>query len=151
MTCFPEIVLSIVHGIKALPNVSNDLTWIIIITTFEIAIIAFLIPLSIDIISKISDRYNSNVIIRSYENYWLNKFLPVILIFHICSTVFLSILLEYKDKFLWKCFAWTIILTFFFICLSVLKIVRRIKKYISNSESIVENLTREAKDVLKKS
>ncbi len=45
------------------------------INTFNVAVIVFWIPFSIQIITRISDRYKSAVIIRAFEKNWLNRWL----------------------------------------------------------------------------
>ena len=144
--------------INILPNFSVNLSWLkwigdinpnptflSEIAAFEAAIIAFLVPLSIDIISKLSERYNSNVINRSFEDNWGNKILPIFLLINIVGAIILRfIVADDINSLWWKISSWIMLLLFIYIAFEILRVINRIKKFMSNIESIVDELFKNA-------
>ncbi|MBP6913435.1 MAG: hypothetical protein KBC00_02390 [Candidatus Levybacteria bacterium] len=59
------------------------------VLTFQTAILALLIPLSFDVISRISDRYNSEIIIKRFQKEPVFLFLIGILVSNILYMLFL--------------------------------------------------------------
>lgn len=131
-------------------EINPNPTFLSNIAAFEAAIIAFLIPLSIEIISKISERYNSEVIIRSFENYWANKILPPFLLINIITTVVLRFCVRDDINCLaWRIIAWGILLCFIFIVASIGRVITRIKNYIVDTESVIDKLYEDIKKSIK--
>lgn len=111
------------------------------IAAFEAAIIAFLVPLSIEIISKISERYNSDVITRSFENNWENKILPPFLLVNIVAAIVLRFLVQDgTDSLIWKIFAWIVLFVFIYIAFAIWRVITRIKIFMSDTKSVVNQL-----------
>ena len=64
------------------------------IIAVQAAIIAIAIPISFDVISRISERYKSSVIIQQFNQQWQVKILPSLLIFNIALSVCLKFLIK---------------------------------------------------------
>lgn len=124
-----------------LGGISPNPTFLSDAAAFEAVIIAFLVPLSIEIISKISERYNSDVITRSFENNWENKILPPFLLINIAFAIALRFFVQDDiQSVAWKVFAWIILLVFLYIAFAVWRVVNRIKTFMSDTQSVINQL-----------
>ncbi|MBU4274778.1 hypothetical protein KKE19_03095 [Patescibacteria group bacterium] len=146
-------------AISILPKFSIDFSWLVWfskinpnptflsdVAAFEAAIIAFLIPLSIEIISKISERYNSDVITRSFENNWENKILPPFLLINIVVAVVLRFLVQDDiNSIVWKIFAWIVLFVFIYIAFAIWRVINRIKIFMSDTKSVINQLYEDVK------
>ena len=131
-------------------NISPNPTFLSDVAAFEAVFIAFLVPLSIDIISKISERYNSEVIIRTFENRRENKILPPFLLINTIIAIVLRFFVESGvDSLSWKITAWVILLVFIFIAFAIWRVIIRIKTFISDTKTIVNQLYRDVEESLK--
>lgn len=138
----------------SLPKISIDFSWLnwfgqitpnptflSDIAAFEAAIIAFLVPLSIEIISKISERYNSDVITRSFENNWENKILPPFLLINIVAAIVLRFLVQDDiSSIAWKILAWIVLIVFIYIAFAIWRVINRIKIFMSNTKAVINQL-----------
>jgi len=143
-----------VHTLFSLPKISIDFSWLSWfgqitpnptflsdVAAFEAAIIAFLVPLSIEIISKISERYNSDVITRSFDNTWENKILPPFLLINIVAAVLLRFFVQDDiNSVVWKILAWIILLVFMYIAFAIWRVINRIKIFMSDTKSVINQL-----------
>jgi len=120
------------------------------IVTFEIAIFAFLIPLSFEMISRISERYNSEII----TSFFGRKVLPLrIQIFILLSSV-LTILYGLTG---WvssqkAILAWLVILPiilFFLVIYFITKFLIHFRLYLTSPEVILNELFEDAKEAIK--
>ena len=142
-----------VHTFFPLPEISINFSWLnwfgdvtpnpiflSDVAAFQAVIIAFLVPLSIEIISKISERYNSDVIIHSFENNWWNKILPPFILVNIAIAIVLRFLVSDDiDTMAWKIIAWIILLIFLFIAFAVWRVIERIKRFM-RAQSVINQL-----------
>ncbi len=111
------------------------------VAAFEAVIIAFLVPLSIEIISKISERYTSNVITRSFESHWGNKILPPFLLINIVAAIILRFLFQDGTNSLtWKIVAWIVLFFLLFIAFVVWRVITRIKIFMSDTTYVINQL-----------
>ena len=117
------------------------------IAAFEAAVIAFLIPLSIEIISKVSERYESEISIRVFEERPSNKFLPLILMTNIILAILLRFFVNSNNGgATWVIVSsWIILLFFMFTALMVLAVIGNIKKFMTDKSFIVNELMSDAK------
>lgn len=143
-----------VHTFFLLPRISIDFSWLkwlwqvtpnptflSDVAAFEAAIIAFLVPLSIEIISKLSERYNSDVITRSFDSKWENKLLPPFLLINIVAAIVLRFLVQDDiSSTAWKIFAWLILLIFICIAIAIWRVITRIKAVMSDTKSVIAQL-----------
>ena len=140
-----------VSGIfKLIENITPKPDFLSDVAAFEAVIIAFLIPLSIEIISKISERYNSEVIINAFENSWGNRILTPSLLVNIVLAIGLRFMpYEEINPLAWKISAWAIFLTFIFIAVIVWRVIIRIKTFISDPEAVINKLYQDVEKSLK--
>lgn len=119
------------------------------IAAFEAVIIGLAIPLSRDIISRISERYHSDVISNRFDREWEVKWLPELLMINI----FLAIVLRFlwpdnPSSIIWVIFAWVIVASFALIAIIFMRFTYKLKKY-SNTDIILEELYEESKKYFK--
>ncbi|MBG0785244.1 MAG: hypothetical protein H0S79_09085 [Anaerolineaceae bacterium] len=122
------------------------------VAEFEAAIIAFLIPLSIEIVSKLSERYDSDVIIDNFENSFSNKILPFMLILNIILAITLRFFandfsIETTE---WKIFAWVIFISFIFIAIMILIVIKRTKNFMTSPTFSLNQLYKKLEEALEK-
>ena len=143
-----------VHTFFSLPKISIDFSWLgwleqitpnptflSDVAAFEAVIIAFLVPLSIEIISKISERYNSDVITRSFEDNWENKILPPFLLINIVAAIMLRFFIQDgTDSLIWKILAWIVLFIFIYIAFAIWRVINRIKLFVSDTKSVINQL-----------
>jgi len=142
------------HAFLSFPKISINFSWLnwlgeIIpnptflsdVAAFEAVIIAFLVPLSIEIISKISERYNSDVITRSFDNTWENKILPPFLLINIVVAISLRFFVQDDiDSMAWKILAWAVLFIFIGIAFAIWRVINRIKTFMSNTGYVLNQL-----------
>jgi len=151
-----------IHTLFSFPKISINFSWfswfgeispnptfLSDVAAFEAAIIAFLVPLSIEIISKISERYSSDVITRSFSNDWKNLLLPPFLLINI----FLAILLRFfvqdtVNSLTWKISAWLMLIALFFIAFVIWRVIVDIKTIMSDMRSVLNRLYEDVKKSL---
>lgn len=111
------------------------------VAAFEAAIIAFLVPLSIEIISKISERYNSDVITRTFNSIWENRILPPFLLINIVAAIVLRFFVRDDiDNIVLKIFAWLVLLVFLGIAIIILRVINKIKLFMSDTQYAINQL-----------
>ena len=156
------LVLITLHLLSGNGNIQQDFQWLLTIfdfspdikflsdvAAFEAAIIAFLIPLSIEIVSKLSERYQSAVIVQSFQNSFENRNLYKMLLINIGFAIFLRFLpASNSDDLFWKISSWVIFIFFLYITIAVYKVIKRIKTYMSDPQVVIDILFREAENVL---
>ena len=120
------------------------------IAMFEGVILALAIPLSFEIISRISERYQSEVITKKFFDVeWTVKWLPVFLIVNIIFAVALRFFVsDTLTSLVWRLFAWVTFAGFLFVAMIFLIFLKRLKRYISEPEFILDELFDEAKKLL---
>ncbi len=119
------------------------------VAAFEAVIIAFLVPLSIEIISKLSERYNSDVINRSFERYWANKILPTFLLINIVVAIVLGFFIQDDiNSTIWKILAWIVLFSFICIAFTVWRVIKKIKTFMGDTQSVINQLYQDVEDSL---
>src|SRR4030042_5679685 len=79
------------------------------IAAFEAAIIALAVPLSFQMVSRISERYESDVITRQFLSEWAINLFPMFLIINILLAITLRVAVDGEPVSLqWKILAWII-------------------------------------------
>ncbi|MBI4743313.1 MAG: hypothetical protein HY776_00510 [Actinobacteria bacterium] len=137
---FLEININLTWFSKITPNP----TFLSDVAAFEAIIIAFLVPLSIEIISKISERYNSDVITRVFESGLWNKTLPPFLLINIVAAILLRFLVkDNADSLIWKITAWIVMLMFLYIAFAIWRMILRIKAFMGDTKHIVNQLNKD--------
>jgi len=120
------------------------------VAAFEAVVLAFFIPLSIEIVSKISERYKSEVIISAFDSIWENKILPWLLIFNIIFAISLRFLVN-DDSLLgfWRICAWIVFVVFIGTAVIIFRAIAKLKKYMTNVDYILEKLSQNAEKIVK--
>jgi len=127
------------------PNFLSD------IASFEIVILAFLVPLSIDIVSKISERYKSDSIINLFQKPWQIKYMPIILLINIVFAIALRFLVNEDDKSLfWKIASLIIFLFFIFVVYIVHYSIKRVYNFMISTNNIINLLYESGEKALEK-
>jgi hypothetical protein len=127
--------LELILNIQANPAFLSD------IAAIEAAIIAFLVPLSIEIISKISERYNSDVITRAFTRKWENRILTPFLLVNIFIAVTLRLFIKDDSNAIWWTFTSLIVLVLFmFVAFLIWKVINNIKTFMSDVKWVLNQL-----------
>jgi hypothetical protein len=121
------------------------------IAAFEAVIVAIAIPLSFNIVSVISEKYQSEVISKRYTQEWSVKFLPIFLI----TNIAIAITLRLFDKqgsslIIWKIFTLVAFILFIIITLILLlKFIPRLRCYMEGPKFILSELFNEVENFLR--
>lgn len=127
-----------------------DIDFLSYIITFEAVIIAIAIPLSFEMVSRISERYQSEVITKKFLKEWDTKLLPFLSIFHIIFATILRFTIKKNfEPMCWGTLALINILLFIFIAIITTLYIKKVIKYISNPEFIMKKLFEDAKNAIK--
>lgn len=120
------------------------------VAAFEGVILALLIPLSIDIVSKISERYKSDIIINTFESPWWNRLLPAFLLINIVLAIVLRFFIDDKTEITsqWKCVEWMLLIFLVFIAFVVYFVIQRISNFIKNTDYTIDQLFQRAERLL---
>ncbi len=114
-----------------------------------ITILSFGIPLSFEIVSRISERFESDIIYDLYSKNEKVNILSVALIIN----VFLLILLEFCLKIhkgpCWEIFAWFFFCSFIFITIYSIKVVYLLNRMTRNTEALLDMLFEDVENALK--
>lgn len=134
-----------INKINPKPNFLSD------IATFEGVIIAIAIPLSLDIVSRISERYKSEVISKQFFKEWEIKLLPYFLILNIVTAILLRFCVGDNPKGLsWRLVAFLILVIFFIVAfIFIFGFSLKLKKYIIEPEFILNRFFNEAEEFFK--
>jgi len=123
------------------------LTFLSDIIAFETVMVAILIPLSIEIISRISERYNSEVLIYVFQKHWGYKILFPLLLFNLVVLIILKFFMtkEYTNSLVWKIIAWIMLFIFIIIAIIVGLVINRIIKFVSDPKYVLDQLYQNVK------
>ncbi|MHA1401832.1 MAG: hypothetical protein ACTSQE_15895 [Candidatus Heimdallarchaeaceae archaeon] len=120
------------------------------VAAFQGIVVAIVIPLSFQMISRISDRYQSGVITARFKREWLMRLMPVCLLANILLAVTLRFLVnDYPTSAGWTVFAWIVYGVFFITIILLYLFFKLLLKYITDSEFIVNQLLDEAEELFK--
>jgi len=130
-------------------NFVPDPSFLSDIAAFEAVIIGLAIPLSRDIISRISERYHSDVISNRFDREWEVMWLPNLLVINIILAIILRFFWpENSSSIILVIFAWAIIVSFIILAYIFMRFTRKLKKYL-NTDIILEELYEESKKYFK--
>lgn len=136
-----NLVIGEENGSKKTRDLSEFLTDVL---TYQTAILVLLIPLSFDVVSRISDRYRSEVIIKRFQSEWAFQSLIGVLVFNVFYILVLRFLSV--ENFWWNSIA--MLLTVVSMLLMG-KFFLLIFQYTSGTSFIKEKLINDAKQLLK--
>ncbi|MEA5511432.1 hypothetical protein VB715_16790 [Crocosphaera sp. UHCC 0190] len=109
------------------------------IIAVQAAVISIAIPISFDVISRISERYKSSAIINKFNQQWQVQILPLLLIVNIGLSVCLKFFITNEPKFFWEIFFLWLAFVCFLIVLVVLALFFNIVKNYSVNTSYLLN------------
>lgn len=119
------------------------------VAAFEAIVIAIAIPLSFEMVSRTSERYDSDIIILKFINKWEIKFLPMIIIILVIITILTRFLVkDVPDSLLWRVFAWISLLGFISVATILLQFITTLKKYLTNIKEVLDELYKEVEKSL---
>jgi Na+-transporting NADH:ubiquinone oxidoreductase subunit NqrB len=120
------------------------------VIAFEAAVVAIAIPLSFEIISRISERYQSQVITKKFNQEWEIKALPFIFIINIILAVGLNFFFsDHPTSSLWKFAAWLVLILFLLASIIFCIFIPKLHRYITNTEFLLHNIFVDAEKLFK--
>lgn len=119
------------------------------IAAFEAAILALAIPLSFEIISRASERYQSDVISRRFVKGWIISLMPYILLLNIVIAIAVRFFVNDNSvSQLWKIFSFISLVGFIIVAILFMFVLKRLILYMSDSDLILRELFEEAERLL---
>lgn len=120
------------------------------VAAVEAVIIAIAIPFSFEIVSRISERYQSEVISNLFAQSWTVIWLPKLLVINIVLAVGIRFLVNSNpSSVIWKFSAWIVFMCFLFIGAILFSFVRRLRYYMIDTKFISEELFDEVEKFFK--
>jgi len=118
------------------------------IATFGGVIISLAIPISINMVTRISERYKSEIISNKFLKHWDFYFLFVLVIVDIIFSVCLRFLITCKiNDLTWVILQWFMLFIFILLISIFVKFCIRIFKFISNPNYILDLLYKDAEKI----
>lgn len=127
-------------NIKALTNASPKLAEII---AFHIALIAFFIPLSVEMVGRISERYGSSIISRHYKR----EIIPQLIFYLSISNVLLSVFLIFFSNSV-RILDYLSLGIFTITLLLIIAFLRTLYLYLTDIDWVIGKLIRDVKNVI---
>lgn len=127
-----------------------DIAFLSDVIAFQGAVIAIAYPLSLEIVSRISERYSSNVITRKFSNEWSVRILPYLLIANVIIAVSLKFFYAGGLSLLLpKTLAWLTITIFLLSTILLIIFFNTIRDYAINSKYLIDQLLIDMKGLIK--
>ncbi len=127
-----------------------DVAFLSDIIAFQGAVIAIAYPLSLEIVSRISERYSSNVIIEKFSNEWIVKALPYLIITNVIIAASLKFFYVGELSILLpKILAWLTIIIFILSTILLIIFFNILKSYAVNSKHLIDQLLIDMKELIK--
>ncbi|MFN7852804.1 MAG: hypothetical protein ACK5OU_12800 [Dolichospermum sp.] len=121
------------------------------VIAYQAAIIAIAIPLSLEIISRISERYQSGVITKEFNRQWQIKFLPSLVIANALLGVTFNFLVDSKVDTGWeKILAWLIFLLFIATNFLFFSFFKKLGQYATKTKFLLDRLFDDLTQVLRR-
>lgn len=146
MNIIAHLLSSFVFGLKTfLSNFTPAPEFLSDVAAFEAVVIALAVPLSFEIVSRISERYQSEVITKQFIQEWEIKWLPRFLMINIILAVALRFFVQDNTSSgLWAICAWIALAGFLFIAVILLKFIRKLKIYMTDTEQVLDKFYQNA-------
>ncbi len=120
------------------------------VAAFEAVVIAIAVPLSLEIVSRISERYHSGIVTNRFVQEIEIKLLPAFLLANIIVAVSLRFFVNnVPTSLIWKILAWFVFFGFLFIGLVLFRFFILLKRYTADIEYIEKTLFDDAEKLLK--
>lgn len=97
-------------------------------------IMAFLVPLSVEIISKVSAKYNSDIIVRLYQRSFINRIFTNLLLFTLAAMITTRFFIspEFIHSLLGKAIMWFLLALSIIITALIGYLIKRMNRFISD-------------------
>ncbi len=119
------------------------------IVAFQAAIIAIAIPLSLEIISRISERYQSGVITKKFSQESEIKLLPILLTIDIVAAIILKFFIPADSiSGYGKILAWITFIIFIFTIYILYKFFATLRRYITDTNFLLDELFNDMGELL---
>ena len=129
-------------------NITPQVGFVSDVIAYQAAIIAIAIPLSFQIISQISERYQSGVITRELKNQWQFKTLICLLSFNSIAAVVFNLAVKEVDETCEFIFAWCIFIIFVLTFLALLAFFFNFLRYATDTKFLLDRLFDDLNEVL---
>lgn len=135
-------------GFNKIVNYSPNPGFISEVAVIEGVVVTIAIPLSCEIIGRLSDRYHSDVITRKFRNKLEIRFLPWFLVFNLFAIIILKFIEGSNTfKMVWVPFAWTILICFVFLGAWLLRFFYLLIMH-TDPDYILNELSKDANEAL---
>lgn len=115
------------------------------ITAFEAAVIAFLIPLSLEMVARISERYQSEVVLRPFEDEFENRYLLILLLINASLAIVLRFFItEEVISGSLRFLAVVVLVVFVLTAWMIFRFIRKLKKYMTDTNFLMNKLFEDA-------
>ncbi len=147
---FLNFMNEIKNMISPIFNFTPDPNFLSDVAAFEAVLIGLTVPLALDIVSRISERYQSEVISKQFIQEWEIKWLPRFLMFNIIIAIVLRFLVNgEQSSIIWKIAAWITLVIFIAIAIIFTKFIKKLENYITDTEFVLQRLYDEAEKLFK--
>jgi len=121
------------------------------VIAFEAAIMGIAYPVTLDIVSRISDRYESNVIGERFSEEVFIKLLPPVALGHIVFSCLLLFFIKNEDalNITQTLLLWSDFLSFIFVILLFIQFLMTARKYVVSREVLIKDLLKDLDEFLK--
>lgn len=120
------------------------------VTAFNVAIFALWIPLTIEIITRISDRYKSEVIVTAFERKPINRYLVKILMLNLILAVGLRFSITGNTLTITEeMTSWVVMVLFLVSCGMLLKSISILKTFAYKTDYVLQELIDDVKKIFK--
>ena len=124
--------------ISAMPVSVNFLSDI---AAFEAAVIAFLIPLSLEMVARISERYQSEVVLKPFEDEFENRYLLILLLINASLAIFLRFFVtEDVISGALRVLAVLVLVVFVVTAWMIFQFIHKLKKYMTDTDFLMNKL-----------
>lgn len=120
------------------------------IATFGGVIISLAIPISLNMVTRISERFKSEIISNKVIKHWDFYFLLILVIINIVFSICLRFFIVCEvDDLIWVLLQWFMLFIFILLISIFIKFFIRILLFISNPEYILNLLYKDAERIFK--
>lgn len=120
------------------------------VTAFNVAIFALWIPLTIEIITRISDRYKSEVIVSAFERKPINRYLVRVLMLNLILAVGLRFsITENTLTATEEMISWVVMVLFLVSCGMLIKSISILKTFAYKTDYVLQELIDDVKKIFK--
>lgn len=117
----------------------------------EAVIFAFVIPQSINIVARVNERYQSDIVSDLFERGIPNRILPWLLSISLAIAVFLRFYSqEFSGTLLWKILSWGLLAGVLFSLILAMWLFLRMRQFTRNTMWITKKLANNAKRSIRK-